>query len=330
MSAPRDPDVIVATWLDDGPADLPSSICRAYDRRPDDAQSRAGLACPRGGQRCPNSSSSPVPPRSSRWRSARLPSFRLGLPAASADHANLPTSPRPSPRRPRLAHGRAPHRVDPRSTDPPHRVTKVTRGVGDIVARPADCIGTGKVVTMPRRDSNRLVARRTRSPGPQRPASALSTPRRRRCRVTDQEAAEGNPEWSPDDAPSCSIVEARAIPALYPGRRWRRPKQLTSNDSMTTTVVVAGPNRSAPCRPALGPVPSGRGTESRRSTDRRRGHDDDPARRRPVPGRLLQQSRRDELHLRDERRRQRRPARVNRDADGAAPGPVPDGRSSPS
>ena len=70
MSAPRDPDVILAAWLDDGPADLPGlDAPRNLDRRPDDAPgARWGLwARSRGGPRCPSSDlPSPVPPRSSR------------------------------------------------------------------------------------------------------------------------------------------------------------------------------------------------------------------------------------------------------------------------
>ena len=47
MSAPRDPDVIVAAWLDDGPADLPSSTRRAISTAVRTTpQSRAGLGPP--------------------------------------------------------------------------------------------------------------------------------------------------------------------------------------------------------------------------------------------------------------------------------------------
>ena len=47
MSAPRDPDVILAAWLDDGPADLPSSTRRAISTAVRTTpQSRAGLGLP--------------------------------------------------------------------------------------------------------------------------------------------------------------------------------------------------------------------------------------------------------------------------------------------
>ncbi len=47
MNAPRDPDVILATWLDDGPADLPSSTRRAISTAVRTTpQSRAGLGLP--------------------------------------------------------------------------------------------------------------------------------------------------------------------------------------------------------------------------------------------------------------------------------------------
>ena len=47
MSTPRDPDVVLAAWLDDGPADLPSSTRRAISTAVRTTpQARAGLGLP--------------------------------------------------------------------------------------------------------------------------------------------------------------------------------------------------------------------------------------------------------------------------------------------
>ena len=47
MSAPRDPDVVLAAWLDDGPADLPSSTRRAISTAVRTTpQARMGLGLP--------------------------------------------------------------------------------------------------------------------------------------------------------------------------------------------------------------------------------------------------------------------------------------------
>ena len=119
-------------------------------RRP--SRGRAS-ACPRGGHRCPSSSPSPAPPRSSRWRSARLRSSRLGPAGNVGGPANLPTSAPPvtttAPASPSAAPVVASPQVDLIGLI---AFSKVTGGVGDIVVRPADGIGTGQVVTMPGHD----------------------------------------------------------------------------------------------------------------------------------------------------------------------------------
>ena len=79
--------------------------------------------------------------------------------------------------------------------------SKVTGGVGDIVVRPADGIGTGQVITMPGHDVEPAWSRDNTqiawaAEDGIRIVNADGTGGRR---VTDQGAADGNPEWSPDD-----------------------------------------------------------------------------------------------------------------------------------
>ena len=74
MSAPRDPDVVLAAWLDDGPADLPVlDAPRDLDRRPDDAPGAGGPrpACVEATD-VPILHASPERPRSSRSRIGAL------------------------------------------------------------------------------------------------------------------------------------------------------------------------------------------------------------------------------------------------------------------
>ena len=104
MNQPRDPDPIIATWLDDGPIDLPDETRRAIVGRPANAASRSADGDPerivhvsdqsprrRGGHRARRRR--PVRPSSSPIAAA--------APAAHAASPSPSASPPPSRRRPR-------------------------------------------------------------------------------------------------------------------------------------------------------------------------------------------------------------------------------------
>ena len=230
MSAPRDPDVILAAWLDDGPADLPSSTRRAISTAVRTTpQSRAGLGLPAWR---PTDVQVPRPRR--RRRGGRGRRRRVCDPHApahrqpSAGPRTPNVSPRPSPRPPRRRP--RPRRLSrrPRSPARPHRVLEGhwRRRGHRRQARRWHRHRRGRH-DAGRRRPTRLVARQHadrlgRTKTASGIANADGTGGRR---VTDQGAADGNPEWSPDD--TLILFDSRRdgdFELVYPGRRWRRPE----------------------------------------------------------------------------------------------------------
>ena len=96
MSAPRDPDVILAAWLDDGPADLPSSTRRAISTAVRTTpQARAGFGLPAWR---PPMSRFFVLAGAAAVVAVAIGAFAIlmpGPPAIVGGPANLPTSPAP-------------------------------------------------------------------------------------------------------------------------------------------------------------------------------------------------------------------------------------------
>ena len=228
MSAPRDPDVIVAAWLETARRNFrlrPAVRSRPPSGRPP-SRGRAP-ACPRGGHRCP------VPrPRRSR-RGGRGGGRRVCDPHASAHRqprrAREPSNVCPARHHdgPGVALGRAGYRVAPGRPDRPHRVLeghwwrrghrRQARRMASVPERSSRCRATTS--NPPGRATTR------RSPGPQKTASGLSTPMAPAVAglpIKRQRTATRSGRRTTRS--SCSIVVATATSALYPGRRWRRPE----------------------------------------------------------------------------------------------------------
>jgi len=231
MSAPRDPDVILAEWLEDGPVDLPSTTRRAISTAVRTTpQARAGFG-------------------PSAWRptmSRFLPLAGAAAAVAVAIGAFLVFMPRPSG----TIGGPVPPTASTQpvvsatpaspSATPPQVVvpgsiaySRVAGGGADLIVWSAGGSDTGQVLTMPGEDVQPAWSRDNAkiawagSDGILY-ANADGTDV---ALITDQGAADGNPEWSPDDTSIVFDSRRDGDLELYAQPvEGGAPTQLTSND----------------------------------------------------------------------------------------------------
>jgi hypothetical protein len=235
MSAPRDPDVILAAWLDDGPIDLPSSTRRAISTAVRTTpQSRAGLGRPAW---------RPLMSRFSMFAGVAaviavvVGAFALAMPrppAPVSGPAALPTSAAPVTATTPASPSAAPVLASPQVALPGSiAYSRVNMAAAEIVIEHVDGSGSALVITMPGQDVQPAWSRDNTqiawaaSDGI-RIANADGTGG---ALVTDQGAADSNPEWSPDDTLIAFDSHRDGDSELYTQAiDGGAPSPLTSND----------------------------------------------------------------------------------------------------
>src|SRR6187402_3082770 len=203
MSAPRDPDVILAEWLDDGPVDLPSTTRRAIStavRTTPQARTGFGPLAWR-----PTMSKFLVLAGAAAAVAIAVGAFAIFMPRPTGDvggPALSTASTAPAVTASPASPSAAPVSVSPRVALPGSiAYSRVNNAAGEIVIQHVDGSGSVLVFTMPGQDVQPAWSRDNTqiawaAADGIRIANADGTGG---ALVTDQGAADSNPEWSPDD-----------------------------------------------------------------------------------------------------------------------------------